>query len=206
MRVLMFLLFFLTLITQVSAETSETSAKVSLYVKNDPPVITSISLSPEAIYRDSIVRCTVAYVDELKENRVFYEWEVNGIYAGSQEAIDLESAGAKAGDSVECLAIAFDGAYNSTPASASSSVVQNSAASGFTKTVLGALGADVSLESLERQQGLGSITGFAVNEIAGSEQAKSSLGLLGLSMLAVMLLAVLSVQALFYFRKTLTTP
>jgi len=169
----------------VQAELYFANATVTLHIINQHPRINELELSPSNPYTDSTITCNVDFFDEDKEHAALsYTWRINGkVIDGNGEI--LQNA-FEPNDKIDCIVTAVDSAGLASRPGTGSVIIQDSDASTkIVRTALGLIGVKADTEkTLELQQdGIASITGYAVSEIRGQGLASAYILLLVLALL-----------------------
>lgn len=155
---------------------------VKFNITNYPPKVENITLTPEKPFPDSIIECgAVVFDEDIKNVKVYFEWYKNDILL-EEESSKLSNF--EPGEVIKCKITPNDLAQNGTPA-VISVVIQNPRASSvILRTTLNLLGSDTNLEEISsyQQEGLASITGFAVAE---GTQNKGTVSLVGILFILV---------------------
>ncbi len=155
---------------------------VKFNITNYPPKVENLTLMPEKPFPDSIIECSAVVLDEYVEDvRVYFEWYKNNVLL-EEESSKLSNF--EPGDVIKCKITPNDLAQNGTPA-VISVVIQNPRASSvILRTTLNLLGSDTTLGEISsyQQEGLASITGFAVAE---GTQNKGTVSLVGILFILV---------------------
>jgi len=177
-----YLLLVIALFSIVPVKAGTAVGYVRFNITNYPPEVENITLSPEKPFPDSIIECSAVVFDEdIKNVKVYFEWYKNDVLL-EEESSKLSDF--KVGDIIKCKITPNDLAQNGTPA-VISTVIQNPRASSvILRTTLNLLGSDTNLEEISsyQQEGLASITGFAVAE---GTQNKGTVSLVGILFILV---------------------
>jgi len=104
MRRLIIILFLILTIVNVAASNVGT-AEVSVFVSNDPPVISDLSFSNSQAGED--IHCKANFEDELESIHLNYEWHKNGILLENKKEF-LESSHFEEGDIITCAVTPHD--------------------------------------------------------------------------------------------------
>ena len=150
---------------------------VKFNITNSPPRVKSINLIPENPFPDSILECGAEIHDEYVEIvEVYFEWYKNDVLLDEKSN---RTSNFKVGDEIKCKITPNDLAQNGTPAVISTIIQRPRITSIIIKNTLNFLGSDTRLEEIDsyQQEGLASITGFAV---ANAAQNRSTVFLVGI--------------------------
>jgi len=104
----MFSLLPIVILT-TSCRSSKEPVTEADFVKNTPPLLEEISISPAGeIYNDMTLTCGVTVVDPDEVIEADFKWEINGTSAGEGSMLDLNEAGVVPLDNITCIASAMD--------------------------------------------------------------------------------------------------
>lgn len=193
--VLIILLVFLILgINSVSAEKKQVKAYayVTLTILNRPPAITSLIVTPQEAYEDSILDCKAVISDEVPEKVILhYKWYKNGVLL-DEKSNNL--AGFKADDKITCSAIPEDDEHAFGEEKIAEITIKSTpTTTRVIQTFVNTLGARANTEkTVELQnQGLTAITGYVVKE-------SPYVNMSGLLIVLIIVLALVNIR--FYLK------
>jgi hypothetical protein len=168
---------------------------IIISIVNRPPEITSVSLSPNQPYPDSVLECSAEVDDESPDTVEYvYEWYKNGVLLGENSG---ELSGFEANDEITCSVKIIDMHDDESElVSVTTHVLEPDVETKMVKTVLKAAGVDRSYEeSAElKEEGLLAVTGFVV-----SEGAKGGGGI-GLLLVGIFVLILINLNLVLRYR------
>lgn len=200
-RLLILLSMLIILAGAVIAKKGDVSVSygyVELNITNEPPVITSLSLSPGTLYSDLDVSCEPTAVDRENDPiNYHYQWFRNNQEIDFANRV-LPNSYVKEGDTITCEAVAYEAFQNGTSARVSAIVNPIPPGVNAIKTGLSLVG--VNKKSYEitaaTQKGLVATTGFVVAEVGSSNTTQA-----GLLVFAVVFLIILNINLVLRIRK-----
>lgn len=133
MKIWLYVVVFLVCLANVLASNVAT-AEVHVSVINDPPVITAVSILPEA-YEGASLDCEAAFQDELEKINLNYKWYKNGALIGKERI--LHSSNFDVGDVVTCEVVPNDFVQDGEAKSISVDIKPKPFLSGITGAVVG---------------------------------------------------------------------
>jgi hypothetical protein len=175
--------FFKILILMIILSASYTAADeaigyIRVNISNKPPRVENITLYPEEAYPDSVIECSAVIIDEDAKNTIIYfEWYKNDILL-DEKSSNLTDF--KPGDEIICKITPNDHAQNGTSAETSVIIQKPRASSIILKNTLNFLGSNTKTEEIidYQEEGLISVTGFAVANAAQNRGFVSLFGIL----------------------------
>ena len=174
---IIYVLLTIALLSIIPVKADVDYGYVKFNITNSPPRVKSINLIPENPFPDSILECGAEIHDEYVEIvEVYFEWYKNDVLLDEKSN---RTSNFKVGDEIKCKITPNDLAQNGTPAVISTIIQRPRITSIIIKNTLNFLGSDTRLEEIDsyQQEGLASITGFAV---ANAAQNRSTVFLVGI--------------------------
>jgi hypothetical protein len=180
------------------ADVSVSYAYIELNITNDAPVISSLSFGRHPVFDDSVIVCNATASDRENDIVQFrYAWYVNGQMI-DYDRKELPSGNFAALDSVACEAIPYD--LNADGLGALTSVVVSKTPpyASFVKAALSYVGSQAKVSEIvgAQNQGLASVTGFAVVELWSSDA-----GYAGFLLFVGFLLVFININVILRIRK-----
>ena len=103
---LIVLILYSAFVTASSIDIVSDTGIITLTIKNRPPVITNVHLSPDTAFEDTILECTPIINDErIDEVKLIYKWYINNVFV---ETSDNSLTGFDKNDLVRCEVTPID--------------------------------------------------------------------------------------------------